>query len=106
VRSPDAAFVLAARWEVLTSTKQKKFPPVCPDFIIELNSDSDSVADLRKKILEDWLPNGCQLASFIDADEKKAYIFRPNTPEAEHFSIPIPLNDALLPYFALDLTAS
>jgi Uma2 family endonuclease len=104
VRSPDAAFVTAPRWDALTEEQKKKFPPVCPDFIIELKSESDTIADLRKKITEDWLANGCQLAWLIDADESKVYVFRPNSPEESHDDFSKPLIAELLPNFELDLT--
>ena len=106
VRSPDAAFVRAENWNELTNEQKKKFPPVCPAFVIELKSDSDTVASLRKKIVEDWMPNGCCLAWLIDADEQKAYIFRPDAPEMFHEDFAQPLtDDDLLPHFALNLTA-
>lgn len=104
VRSPDAAFVNASKWDALTEEQKKKFPPVCPDFIIELKSESDTIADLRKKITEDWLANGCQLAWLIDADEAKAYVFRPNSPEELYNDFSKPLIAELLPNFELDLT--
>jgi Uma2 family endonuclease len=103
VRSPDAAFVINSKWDTLTEEQKKKFPPVCPDFIIELKSESDTIADLRKKIVEDWLANGCQLAWLIDADEAKAYIFRPNSPEELHDDFSKSLFSELLPSFELDL---
>ena len=35
-RSPDAAWIPLAKWEFLTPEQREKFPPICPDFIIEL----------------------------------------------------------------------
>jgi Uma2 family endonuclease len=61
-RSADAAFVVNERWLALTDEQRKKFPPICPDFIIELRSPTDSIDSLKKKIREDWLANGCRLA--------------------------------------------
>lgn len=76
VRSADAAFVGNDRWLALTDAQRKKFPPLCPDFIIELRSPTDSVDSLRKKIQEDWLAAGCQLAWLIDPDSETVYIYR------------------------------
>lgn len=104
VRSPDAAFVTTPQWDALTEEQKKNFPPVCPDFIIELKSESDTIADLRKKITEDWLANGCQLAWLIDADEAKVYVFRPNAFEELQDDFSKPLIAELLPNFELDLT--
>ncbi|MFN4144611.1 MAG: Uma2 family endonuclease [Runella sp.] len=105
VRSPDAAFVSVHSWQALSDEQRKKFPPLCPDFVIELKSDSDTVSDLRKKITEDWLPNGCQVAWLIDADEQKAYIFEKDKPETEHTDFSQPLTTTFLPNFSLDLSA-
>lgn len=38
VRSPDASWVAANRWTALTPEQKEKFPPICPDFVIELRS--------------------------------------------------------------------
>lgn len=83
VRSADAAFVTNERWQSLTDEQRKKFPPLCPDFIIELRSPTDSVASLKKKIKEDWIAAGCQLAWLIDPDSETVYIFRADGSEAE-----------------------
>lgn len=48
-RSPDAAWIVLERWNQLTSEQQKKFPPVCPDFVIELRSESDALESLQQK---------------------------------------------------------
>src|SRR5437870_3628347 len=39
-RSPDAAWVKRERWEALSTKERKKFPPLCPDFVVELRSDT------------------------------------------------------------------
>jgi Uma2 family endonuclease len=76
VRSADSAFVTTARWEALSSEERKKFPPICPDFVIELMSESDNLTDARAKMLSDWMGNGCQLAWLIDPKTETAYIYR------------------------------
>lgn len=43
-RSPDASWVKQERWEGLTSEEQDKFVPLCPDFVLELRSPSDSLS--------------------------------------------------------------
>ncbi len=77
VRSPDAAWISLERWNRLTEEQKTKFPPLCPDFVIELRSESDSLADVQKKVTEEWLGNGCRLAWLIDPKEKKVYIYEP-----------------------------
>jgi len=75
VRSPDAAWVSQARWEALTPAQQAKFPPLCPDFVVELASPSDSLADLTAK-LNEYIANGCRLAWLLDPKNEITRIFR------------------------------
>ncbi|MCU0446532.1 MAG: Uma2 family endonuclease [Microscillaceae bacterium] len=77
VRSPDVAWVSISRWQALSDEQQTKFPPLCPDFVIELRSETDNLKELQKKMTDEWLGNGCSLAWLIDPKEEKAYIYRP-----------------------------
>ncbi|MCE2894063.1 MAG: Uma2 family endonuclease [Flammeovirgaceae bacterium] len=74
VLAPDAAFVTKEKWESLTPEQQEKFPPLCPDFIIEVRSPSDSLPQLKLK-MDDWVSNGCRLAWLIDPIKKNAYVY-------------------------------
>ena len=75
VRSPDAAWVRTDAWAALTPEQQEKFPPICPDFVVELASPSDSLADLASK-LNEYITNGCRLAWLIDPKNENARLFR------------------------------
>jgi Uma2 family endonuclease len=75
-RSPDFAWVRNERWQALTEEQQEKFPPLCPDFVVELRSPTDSLKFLRRK-LEEYLANGAQLGWLIDPFERKVYVYRP-----------------------------
>ena len=104
VRSPDAAWVEKSRWEALNEKEQKQFPPICPDFVIELRSESDSLKDLDKKIQEEWLANGCRLAWLIDPQSEKALIYSPNQAVEEVSSFDYTLRGAdVLPNFEFNL---
>ncbi len=74
VLSADAAFVTKEKWEALTHVQQERFAPVCPDFIIEVRSPSDSINQLKQKI-QDWISNGCRLAWLIDPINKNAWVY-------------------------------
>ena len=78
VLSPDVAWISNERWNMLSASEQEKFPPLCPDFIIELMSVTDNETDAKSKMSDEWMANGCQLAWLINPYEKKAYIYRPN----------------------------
>src|SRR5258708_3648918 len=103
MRSPDVSFVKKAKWEALTLDDQKKFAPVCPDFVIELRSESDSLNQLKNK-MEKWIGNGCELGWLIDPIEKKSYIYRPMQEVQEVVGFDKKLSgENLLPGFELDL---
>lgn len=75
-RSPDLAWVKLERWQSLTPEQRGKFPPLCPDFVVEIRSKSDSLRDLQDK-LEEYLENGVQLGWLLDPQERKVYVYRP-----------------------------
>ncbi|PSF35536.1 hypothetical protein C7H19_16110 [Aphanothece hegewaldii CCALA 016] len=74
-RSPDAAWVLKERWDNLTPEQQDSFPPLCPDFVIELRSKTDSIETLREK-MQEYLDNGLRLGWLIDPKNKVVEIYR------------------------------
>ncbi len=74
MRSPDLSWIRKEKWGKLSLEEQQKFAPVCPDFVIELRSKSDSLNQLKSKMLK-WIGNGCQLAWLIDSIEQKAYVY-------------------------------
>src|SRR5207253_1679677 len=60
VRSPDLASIRRERWEAIPKKQRKKFLPICPDFVVELRSESDALAALQEK-MEEYIANGAQL---------------------------------------------
>lgn len=82
VLSPDASWVSAAKWNALTPEQQDKFAPVCPEFVVELKSATDSLKTLQAKML-DWLRNGAQLAWLLNPETETAYLYRLGQPEPE-----------------------
>jgi len=101
-RSPDASWVSQERWDTLTPEQQEAFPPLCPDFVIELRSKSDNMESLRKK-MQEYLDNGLRLGWLIDAKNKQVEIYRQNR-EVEVLESPRSLSgEDVLPGFVLDL---
>ena len=101
-RSPDVSWIKKARWETLTSTQQKKFIPLCPDFVIELRSNSDNLSDLQDKMKE-YLANGLILGWLIDPQHKQVEIYQPDRAvKIISNSKKLSGND-VLPDFTLDL---
>jgi Uma2 family endonuclease len=76
VLSPDASWVSLEKWNALSEEDKDRFAPMCPEFVIEVRSKSDSLEDLQKK-MQVWIKNGAQLAWLIDPREKTSYIHRP-----------------------------
>ena len=74
-RSPDASWIKIERWEALTQQQRKKYLPLCPDFAVELVSESDDVEDTRKKMRE-YIENGLKLGWLINPKDKQVEIYR------------------------------
>lgn len=101
-RSPDLAWVKLPRWNALTTEQRRGFPPLCPDFVIELRSHTDSLTALQDK-MQEYIANGAQLGWLIDPSERKVYVYRPQTAD-ESLEDPASISgDALLKGFTLDL---
>jgi Uma2 family endonuclease len=79
--SPDAAYVSVERLNGLTKDQLTGFPRLCPDFVIELLSASDSLASTQKK-MERWIENGAKLGWLIDPYVQKVYVYAPGLPPA------------------------
>lgn len=77
--APDAAWIESTRLAALTPKQQAGFPPLCPDFLIEIRSQSDSRPTLEAK-MQQWIANGAQLAWLIDPIDATVTIYRPNQP--------------------------
>ena len=102
VLSPDASWILLSRWETLSGEEQDKFAHICPDFVIELRSPSDSLPVTQKKMAE-YLENGVRFGWLIDPQNKRVYIYRPGQP-VETLDEPDSVSgEPVLPGFVLDL---
>lgn len=101
-RSPNAAWVKLEIWESLPLKQQEKFPPICPNFVIELRSRTDSLEVLQVK-MQEYLNSGLELGWLIDPKQQQAFIYRPNQ-EVEILDLPVTLSgEDILPGFILEL---
>ena len=73
--APDAAWVRYERIDALTTEQQERFLPLCPDFVIELLSVSDSLVDTQAKMRQ-YLANGLRLGWLIDPFGRQVYVYR------------------------------
>lgn len=100
--SPDAAWVAWERWHQLTPAQQKKIPPICPDFVIELRSESDALEPLQQKMRE-YIDSGLRLGWLINPQERQVEIYRTNQP-IQLLQNPKQIDgEGILPGFIFDL---
>jgi Uma2 family endonuclease len=74
-RSPDAAWVKLERWESLTPEQRQTFPPLAPDFVVELRSASDDLKPLQEK-MQEYISNGVRLGWLINPKDQRVEIYR------------------------------
>jgi Uma2 family endonuclease len=102
-RSPDVSWIKIERWNELTPEQRKKFLPLSPDFVIELVSESDDLADTQAKMRE-YIDNGLRLGWLLNPKDQQVEIYRQNQ-EVEILENPQTLSgEDVLPGFILDLT--
>jgi Uma2 family endonuclease len=101
-RSPDASWVEKYRWEALTPEQKEKFIPLCPDFVIELVSPSDSLKKVQEK-MQEYIENGCSLGWLINRKKREVEIYRPGR-NVEVLQSPQTLaGEDILPGFVMNL---
>jgi Uma2 family endonuclease len=101
-RSPDASWVRRDRWDALTPEEQQGFAPLCPDFVVELLSPSDSVKIAQAKMRE-YMENGARLGWLINWKNQRVEIYRQGQ-DVEILENPATLSgEDVLPGFVLDL---
>ena len=101
--SPDAAWVRRDRWDALTPEQKEKFAPICPDFVVELRSTTDSLEKWRAK-MKVYVKNGARLGWLLDRKNRKVEISRQGS-DVEILDSPATLSgEDILPGFVLDLS--
>lgn len=101
-RSPDVAWVQLNRWQNLSQEEREGFPPICPDFVIELRSRSDRLAPLQEK-MQEYVACGLRLGWLINRQDRQVEIYRVGQ-AVEVVAIPVILSgEAVLPGFRLEV---
>lgn len=90
MRVPDVAWISREKLSHIAKERQKKFLPACPEFIIELRSETDQLKELKVKMKE-WIENGTQLGWLIDPKKKQTHVYRPNS-EVKTFNFSVNLS--------------
>ncbi len=100
--SPDLAWVENSRWTALTEEEQKEFPPIVPDFVVELRTETDSLMELQDKMRE-YQDNGVRLGWLINPEDRTVEIYRLGQ-DVEVLHSPTSLSgEDVLPEFTLNL---
>jgi len=96
MRAPDVAWIHKARWSQLSTAEKKSFPYLAPDFVLELESDTDNLEDLKQKMAK-WISNGVRLGWLVSMSEQQTYIYRPKmNPETKLFTEKLVGEDVLI----------
>ncbi|MEM6614086.1 MAG: Uma2 family endonuclease [Cyanobacteria bacterium P01_C01_bin.72] len=102
-RSPDVSWIERQRWDSLTSEQKEKFIPLAPDFVLELLSPTDYLANTQEKMRE-YIKSGVRLGWLINPRAKRVEIYRFGQ-DVKLLDSPQSISDdEILPGFTLDLT--
>ena len=102
-RSPDLSWITLEKWNALTPTQRRKFLPICPDFVVELVSESDDLKEIEGK-MQEYLDNGLGLGWLIIPKSRQVQIYRPQQ-AIGILESPMSLSgESILVDFVLDLT--
>ncbi len=102
IRSPDACWISRERWDALTVEQKGTFPNICPDFVVELRSNSDTLKSLQEK-MQEYLDNGAKLGWLLNPQRRQVEIYRPGK-EVEVLENPVELSgEEILLGFVLNL---
>ena len=100
--STDVAWIKKERWQALTPEEKRKFPPIAPDFVIELRSATDDLKTLRQK-MQEYMDAGVKLAWLINPQQQEVEIYRSGK-DVELRNLPTELlGEDILPGFSLSL---
>lgn len=101
-RSPDSAWVSRERWEALSASQRAKFPPLAPDFVVEIHSTLDPLRDLQAKMAE-YVENGVRLGWLLDPASRTVWVYRPDADPLELHAAEELEGGDVLPGFVLKL---
>lgn len=101
-RSPDASWISSERWNALSKEDRQRFPPLCPDFLIELRSETARLDELQTKMIE-YVGVGLRLRWLIDPLLKRVHVYRVGEQPEVLVKPDTIVGDDVSPNFVLDL---
>lgn len=103
IKSPDVAWIRRDKWEEVPRELRKKFAPICPDFVAEIISESDTWAEHEAKMRE-YIANGCRLGWLINPNDQQYMVFTPENTNPEKRPFEIINGGDILKGLTIDLT--
>ncbi len=101
-RSPDVSWIKQERWDALTPEEKEKFPPIAPDFVLELMSPTDSLKKTQEK-MQEYMDSAVKLGWLINRKTRRVEIYRLGQP-VEVLESPTQLSgEDILPGYVLNL---
>jgi Uma2 family endonuclease len=85
MRGPDVAWISKEGWNQLSLKEQKSIPHIVPDFIIELQSETDNNKELKLKMTK-WVKNGVKLAWLVSPQSQETLEYFNNKTETIPFN--------------------
>ena len=80
VSAPDAAWTSPRRRASMTEDQRRQtYQPICPDFVIEVRSGSDTVTSQQQKMAA-WIAGGTELGWLVVPEQETVYVYRPEEP--------------------------
>ena len=89
--------------EQLSKDDREGYPPICPDFVVELRSKTDRLLDLQRK-MEEYIDNGARLGRLIDPLNRTVHVYKPGVPCVVVRNVQNLSDDVILLGFVLNLT--
>ena len=102
IRSPDVAWVLKERLRGFSQEDKAKFLQLCPDFVLELRSERDSMRALQTK-MQEYIDCGARLGWLLDPKAKEVFVYRPGRAPERLLNPREVSGDEVLRGFALDV---
>ncbi|WP_377475698.1 MAG: Uma2 family endonuclease [Microcoleus anatoxicus] len=101
-RSPDVSWIKQERWDALTAEEKQKFPPIAPDFVLELMSPTDSLKETQDK-MQEYMNNRVKLGWLINRKTRIVEIYRQGQAVEILESLAELSGEDVLPGFVLNL---
>lgn len=103
IRAADTAWISNEKWQGLSKEAKKGFAQICPEFVVEVRSETDRLKAVKEK-MEEWIENGAQLGWLLDPTKEKAWIYRADGSVTEIKGFDNQLSgENVLPEFSFDL---